>query len=181
MKLKIQQKLVLYILFTALLVFVSAVLYLGFSTQTEVEIALRRTVRESVSNSALKIQSSIDADISALRSLAATVSGTNNVEEKQRVAIYRSAMNIFLENNPVFNNVKISWELHYLDPEWQKSFGRRVYTFERGDGNIRHTVSQEDTEGDDFSSVYYKVKVNMKELYGNIFIKMESKGQEDMI
>ncbi len=168
MKLKIQHKLVLYILFTALLVFLSAVLYLGFSTQTEVETALRRTVRESVSNSALKIQSSIDADISALRSLAATVSGTNNVEEKQRVAIYRSAMNIFLENNPVFNNVKISWELHYLDPEWQKSFGRRVYTFERGDGNIRHTVSQEDTEGDDFSSVYYKVKVNMKEMFTQI-------------
>ena len=140
MKLKIQQKLVLYILFTALLVFVSAVLYLGFSTQAEVERSLRRTVRESVSNSALKIQSSIDADISALRSLAATVSGTNTIEEKQRVAIYRSAMNVFLENNPVFNNVKISWELHYLDPEWQKSFGRRVYTFERGDGNIRHTV-----------------------------------------
>lgn len=168
MKLKIQHKLVLYILFTALLVFLSAVLYLGFSTQTEVETALRRTVRESVSNSALKIQSSIDADISALRSLAATVSGTNNVEEKQRVAIYRSAMNIFLENNPVFNNVKISWELHYLDPEWQKSFGRRVYTFERGDGNIRHTVSQEDTDGDDFSSVYYKVKVNMKEMFTQI-------------
>ena len=165
MKLKIQQKLVLYILFTALLVFVGAVVYLGYSTSASVQRTLKRTVQESVSNSALKIQSSIESDISALRSLAASISGTYRIDEKERVEIYRSAMNVFLENSPVFNNVKISWELSYLDPDWQKSFGRRVYTFERGDGNIRHSVTQEDTEGVDFSSVYYKVKVNVKELF----------------
>ena len=168
MKLKIQQKLVLYILFTALLVFVAAVVYLGVSTSSEVKHTLKRTVHESVSNSALKIQSSIESDISALRSLAASISGTYKIDEKERVDLYRSAMNVFLDNTPVFNNVKISWELHYLDSDWQKSFGRRIYTFERGDGNIRCSVTQEDTEGDDFSSVYYKVKVNMKELLTQI-------------
>lgn len=168
MKLKIQQKLVLYILVTALIVFSTAVLYISYSTSDEVERTLQRTLQESVSNSALKIQSSISTDISALRSLAATVSGTNAIDEQQRVAIYRSAMNYFLENNPVYNNVKISWELHYLNPEWQKAFGRRVYTFERGDGGIRHTITQENLEGDDFSSAYYKVKVNMQEMFTQI-------------
>ena len=99
MKLKIQQKLVLYILFTALLVFVAAVLYLGFSTSASVQRTLKRTVHESVSNSALKIQSSIESDISALRSLAASISGTYQISEKERVEIYRSAMNVFLENS----------------------------------------------------------------------------------
>ena len=168
MKLKIQSKLVLYILFTALIVFLAAVIYLSLGTSNQVERSLSRTLQESVSNSALKIQASIDADISALRTLAASVSGTNSVDELHRVAIYRSAMNVFLENNPVFNNVKISWEQHYIDPEWQKSFGRRIYTFERGDGGIRHTVTQADMEGDDFSSAYYKVKVNMKEMITQI-------------
>ena len=168
MKLKIQSKLVLYILFTALMVFLAAVIYLSLGTSHQVERSLERTLQESVSNSALKIQSSIESDISALRTLAASVSGTNVVDEQHRVAVYRSALNSFLEKNTVFNNVKISWELHYLQPEWQKSFGRRIYTFERGDGGIRHTVTQADMEGDDFSSAYYKVKVNMKEMITQI-------------
>ena len=157
MKLKIQSKLVLYILFTALLVMLATVFYMNRSTANEVKYSRSRTLRESVGNSALKIQSSIMSDISALRSLAASVSGTNTVDEQQRVIIYRKAMNVFLENNPGFNNVKISWELNYINPGWQKSYGRRIYTYERGDGSIRHTVSEDNLEGDDFSSVYYKV------------------------
>ncbi|MBR4440951.1 MAG: GAF domain-containing protein [Bacteroidales bacterium] len=168
MKLKIQSKLVLYILFTALLVMLATVFYMNRSTANEVKYSRSRTLRESVGNSALKIQSSIMSDISALRSLAASVSGTNTVDEQQRVIIYRKAMNVFLENNPGFNNVKISWELNYINPGWQKSYGRRIYTFERGDGSIRHTVSEDNLEGDDFSSVYYKVKVNMKEVFTQI-------------
>ncbi|MBO7565818.1 MAG: hypothetical protein J6T60_01795, partial [Bacteroidales bacterium] len=58
--------------------------------------------------------------------------------------------------------------LSVLDPLWTKSYGRRVYKFERGDGGLRVVVNNQNLEGDDFSSDYYRVKVNGREMITGI-------------
>ncbi len=163
MKLKLQSKLFLYILAVALVVFVVSTGYLNNRANTSNQNALTRLVRESEKNSALKICSALDCDISSLRALAASLSGTEILTDEQRIKVYKAASNRFLSDNPNFENLKISWEMGVIDPMWTKSFGRRVYTFERGDGGSRCTVADLNMDGDDFSSNYYKVKITGRE------------------
>ncbi|MCQ2973511.1 MAG: GAF domain-containing protein [Bacteroidales bacterium] len=168
MKIKVQSKLIIYILLTALVIFLSLILYFSYGYSKENEQNIKTALKESVINSSLKIQGQFNSQICALRTIANSISGTNIIDEKQRFEIYKESINRFLEDNPIFDNVKISWELFYIDPSWQKSFGRKVYNFQRGDGSLVYSVSDQNKEGDDFSSPYYKVKVTQNEFITGI-------------
>jgi len=163
MKIKLQIKLLLYILTVASVIYIASTGYLNYYATRANEKAITKIIRETETNTALKINNSLNKDLSALRALAASVSGTEIVTESQRIEIYKSAVYRFLENNSDFDNIKISWELGLIDPTWSNSFGRRVYAFERGDGSVRYSIADTNLHGDDFSSNYYRTKVNGKE------------------
>jgi len=163
MKLKLQSKLLIYILSVTFVVFLTATGYLTYRANKVNSAAIARSLLETQKSAVLKIKSSLDCDISALRSLAASVSGTEELDEEQRMRVYRAAVSKFLANNPSYDNLSISWELGVINPIWDKSFGRRVYAFERGDGGLRYSVKNVNLDGDDFTSSYYRAKVNGKE------------------
>ncbi len=163
MKLKLQSKLLIYILSVTFVVFLLSMGYLNYKSNAVNTQAISKSLLESQKCSALRIKTTIDSDVSALRSFAASVSGTDELDEEQRLRVYRSSVGRFLESNPSYDNLSISWEMGDINPAWDKSFGRRVYTFERGDGGLRYSVKNINMEGDDFTSSYYRAKVNGKE------------------
>ena len=152
MKLKIQVKLLLYILSAALVVYIVSASYLNYHTNNTNTSLVIKNIRGVQNNAVLKIQNSLDRNIGALRSFASSLSGTNILSESERIEIYKTAAHVFLSNNSNYDNIKISWELGFIDAIWSKSYGRRVYTFERGDGSTRCTIEDLDKDGDDFSS-----------------------------
>lgn len=168
MKLKLQSKLLIYILSVAFIVYMLSAGYINYRANITNGRAVTRNLYESQVNSALKINLDLSCDVSAIRALAASVSGTEELSDEQRIRVYKSACNRFLLYNTSFENISISWEMSVLDPAWTKSFGRRVYYFERGDGGIRCTVSDQNMDGDEFSSHYYKTKVNGKETIAGV-------------
>jgi hypothetical protein len=124
---------------------------------------LIKNIRGVQHNAVLQIQNSLDRNIGALRSFASSISGTDILSESERIEVYKTAANNFLRRNTDYDNIKISWELGIIDALWTKSYGRRVYTFERGDGSTRCMIEDLDKDGDDFSGSYYKAKINGKE------------------
>ncbi|MCR5455308.1 MAG: GAF domain-containing protein, partial [Bacteroidales bacterium] len=163
MKLKLQSKLLIYILSVTFVVFLLATGYLCYRANNVNTMAISRSLLETQKSAALKIKTSLDCDISALRSLAASMTGTEELDEEQRLRVYRASVSKFLASNPSYENLSISWEMGVINPAWTKSFGRRVYTFERGDGGLRYSVKNVNLDGDDFTSSYYRAKVNGKE------------------
>ena len=163
MKLKFQIKLVLYILLAAFVVYIVSVGYINYYAINTNSALYKKNMRSSQNNEAIRIRGVIDNDISALRSFASSISGTNILSDDDRLDVYKTAANNFLNQNSKYENVKISWELGFIDVNWSKTYGRRVYTFERGDGGVRYKIEDLDLEGDDFSGSYYKAKLNGKE------------------
>ena len=163
MKLKIQVKLLLYILSAALVVYIVSAGYLNYHTTKTNTSLLIKNIRGVQHNAVLQIQNSLDRNIGALRSFASSISGTDILSESERIEVYKTAANNFLRRNTDYDNIKISWELGIIDALWTKSYGRRVYTFERGDGSTRCMIEDLDKDGDDFSGSYYKAKINGKE------------------
>jgi len=168
MKLKLQSKLFIYILTASLVVFIASAVYLSYRANTANLGAVTRTIREVEKNSSLRIRAALDCDISSLRAIAASISGTEILTEDERITIYRAAANRFLTDNSNFENLKISWELGQIEATWSKNFGRRLYYFERGDGGAKCAVSNLNLDGDDFSGNYYKAKVTGHEIITGI-------------
>ncbi len=168
MKLKLQTKLFIYILTASLVVFVASAVYLNYTSSSANQNAITRSIRETEKNSAIRIKAALDCDISSVRALAASLSGTEILSEDQRITVYRSAANRFLSDNSNFENLKISWELGLIEPAWTKNFGRRLYSFERGDGGAKYNVANLNLDGDDFSSNYYKAKIMGHEIITGI-------------
>ncbi|MBO7439958.1 MAG: hypothetical protein J6U21_09810, partial [Bacteroidales bacterium] len=147
MKLKLQSKLLIYILSVTFVVFVLSLGFLNYRSSNDTDRALARALNETQKSSALKIKTAIDCDVNALRSLAASISGTDELSDEQMLRIYKAAVGRFLDENPNYATLSISWELSVLDPLWTKSYGRRVYKFERGDGGLRVVVNNQNLEG----------------------------------
>ena len=163
MKLKIQAKLLIYILSAALLTYIVSIAYVNYRAERANTVAVERGLRASVANSALQIENRINESVSALRSLAASTSGTNLVSEQLRIEQYQKTVYRILNENEVFDNLKIIWELKNIDNSWLKNFGSREYLFTRGDGSVKLSIKNINLDGDDFTSEYYKIKVTGRE------------------
>ena len=168
MKLKLQSKLLIYILSVTFVVFLLSMGYINYRSSSVTERSLTRALLETQKSSALKIKTALDCDVSALKSLAASIAGTDELGDEQMLRVYKTAVGRFLDDNPNFASLSISWELGIINPAWTKAYGRRVYKFERGDGGLRVVVANLNVEGDDFASDYYRVKVNGRDMITGI-------------
>ena len=100
--------------------------YINYRSSSVTERLLTRALLETQKSSALKIKTAIDCDVSALKSLAASISGTDELSDEQMLRVYKTAVGSFLDNNRNFASLSISWELGVVNPAWDKSYGRRV-------------------------------------------------------
>ena len=160
---KIQVKLLLYILSVALLTYFVSLFYINYRAGSANTAAVERSLKASVSNSALHIENEINVSVSALRALSTSIVGTNAISEEMRIEQYQKTAYRFLNDNEFFDNIKIIWELKNIESSWLKNFGRRMYLFTRGDGSVKLTIKDLNLDGDDFTSEYYKIKIKGRE------------------
>ena len=111
MKLKLQSKLLIYILSVAFVVFLVSMGYINYRSSNVIERSLTRVLLETQKSSALKIKTSLDCDVSALKSLASSIAGTDELTDEQMLRVYKTAVGRFLDDNPNFASLSISWEL----------------------------------------------------------------------
>ena len=105
MKLKIQVKLLLYILSAALVVYIVSAGYLNYHTTKTNTSLLIKNIRGVQNTAVLQIQNALDRNIGALRSFASSISGTDILTESERIEVYKTAANNFLRRNTDYDNI----------------------------------------------------------------------------
>ena len=156
---KINAKMLLYILSTSMLIFISSI---GYITWKSGELALseaQEIVNKNAREYANIIKSELSSDFSITKTLAQAGQAYHTLPWDEWNKIFLEQQLNIINENPHFLAVATSWELNHIDPNWNKPFGRHLSGWGKDQsGNINQIETRLNTEGDDISGNYFKMK-----------------------
>ncbi|MFO7843078.1 MAG: GAF domain-containing protein [Bacteroidales bacterium] len=177
---KIKAKLLLYILSTSILIFIAVIGYITMKSQklalTETQNVAQTTAKEYANI----IKSELSSDFKAVKTLAQAGQAYHKLPWDEWNPVFLEQQQNVIRENSHFLAVATSWELQYIDPEWDKPFGRYLNGWVREEnGNIKQLEAELNTEGDVFSSNYYKMKSSGQPMIVDPEIYNYSDNEED--
>ncbi len=156
---KINAKMLVYILSTSTLIFIVSI---GYITTKSRHMALeesREVANQNAHQYANLIKSELASDLSITQTLAQAGQAYQKLPWNDWNKIFLEQQLHIINENPHYLAVATSWELDQIDPTWDKPFGRYLNGWVRDhDGHINQIETQLNTDGDDLTGNYYAMK-----------------------
>jgi methyl-accepting chemotaxis protein len=147
-KLKIRQKILLYVLSTSAILYLVAIGYIVTSSQ-------KALLNDAVSNakinaqlSAKEIEKHFERDLALTRTLAQAFSVYQEMPTKQWQDLYRKMYKPVIEKNEHIYSIWDSWEFKGYVPNYDKDYGRYCITLWREDNQILSQTEERSLTGD---------------------------------
>lgn len=162
---KINAKMLLYILSTSMLIFI---LSIGYTTLKSRDLALNQA--KEIANKNAKeyaniITSELTSDLNIARTLAQAGQAYLSIPWNQWNTVFLNQQLHIITENPYYLAVATSWELSHIDPTWNKPYGRYLNGWVKNqDGAINQIETRLNTEGEDLLSNYYHMKSTGKSM-----------------
>ncbi len=155
---KIRAKILFLVLSTSLLIFSASIGYVSLNYRNMAIKDAKKIAESYALQSSYLAKSILSIDLSVSRTVQEALMGFERIPKRQRSYIYDDIMRNVLIENPDYISVWVSWERAAIDSSWDKPYGRirtAWYRNLQGIGVRRDTI---DMEGQDFGSMYYKIK-----------------------
>jgi len=140
-KLKIWQKIIIFILGTITLVFSTIFIYISLSSRKIIYSDALEYSNALVKQNANKVESWLNNDLAIARTLSNAVLEYKTLPQEKWQELFRNMYNRVYTANPHLDAIWDSWELSALDPKWDKPFGRYFYIVYK-DNNVVKTKSE---------------------------------------
>jgi len=155
---KIYQKILLYLLSTAVFIFGITLTIISYNARNIALEDAKSLTNELVKEYAAQVKSGIDADIFICRTVEQIFRGYDQIPRKVREPIYLAIQKNILKSYPEFVSFGTSWELSAIDSTYEKTYGRFLDGYFREGGEIKYFQKFVNMEGDKIGSNYYKMK-----------------------
>jgi len=156
---KINAKMLVYILTTSMFIFIASVGYLTIKSRQLTLDEAREVASKNAHEYANLIKSELASDFNITKTLAQSGQAYQKLSwENWNKLFLEQQLHIIIEN-PHYLAVATSWELNHINKQWDKPYGRYLNGWVRDeDGNIEQIETRLNTEGDDIKSNYYTMK-----------------------
>lgn len=162
---KINAKMLVYILTTSMLIFIASVGYITFKSRQIALTEARKVANKNAHEYANLIKAELSADFNITKTLAQAGQAYHNLPWEEWNAIFLQQQLHVINENPHYLAVATSWELNHIDPSWNKPFGRYLNGWVRDQkGNITQLEARLNTDGDDITGNYYAMKSTGKSM-----------------
>ncbi len=179
MKLKV--KVLLLILSTSIIIFVSAIGYVSVLFKNKALDNALEVADSHAREYANIVKADLNVDMDIARTIAYSILGYKNIPHEMRRPIYRDILkNIFIQN-PGYLAVWTSFELKTFHPDWQKNHGRARCEVHKFYDQVVATEDTTDVNQDNQASTYYSIKQTGKETLTAPYFYSYTKRKEDNI
>ncbi len=162
---KINAKMLVYILSTSMLIFIISLGYITIKSRNLALNEARELATKTAHEQANVIQSKLASDFNVAKTLAQTGQAYFSAQWEEWNKIFLEQQLHVITENPNYLAVATSWELNFIDPEWNKPHGRYLNGWVRNqDGEITQLETTLNTDGDDIAGNYYKMKISGKSM-----------------
>ncbi|MDA3954575.1 MAG: cache domain-containing protein [Bacteroidales bacterium] len=156
LKLKIQQKIQLFIISASIIIYVTAVGYISFKAKKMAYNDAIEITNKQVQESAKDVKAKLDTEFSAVIAISNSFKIYKDFEKDEWQQLIHKMYDKIFENNPNIYALWDSWELSMIDPNWDKPYGRISHSFWRDGGIIKDNVELRSLDGD--SELYAETK-----------------------
>ena len=178
-KLKIQQKIQLFIIVSSFIVYIIAV---GFISLKAKKMAYNNAIEVTnyqVKEVAKDVKTKLDSELSALISLTDAFKVYKDFEKDEwQALVHKMYYNVFSENKDVYA-LWSSWELNMIDPNWDKPYGRISHTFWRENNTIKEQTELRSLDGD--SPIYALTKTVLEPSINEPYLDVVTDGSREAL
>lgn len=170
MKIKLNYRLLISILSVTVIVFMITFFYIGYKIKPILRNDVERIADAYAGQYANLVRSFLTEEMHISKTMAYQFETMGDLSGEQKIASSLKLQEKIFSEHLDYRSVWMSWELQFLDPNWQKPFGRiRINLHGKGGKN---TV-QFDTlnaNGDDLGSLYLETKTKLLDVLTDPYV-----------
>ncbi|MBI9054864.1 MAG: GAF domain-containing protein [Bacteroidales bacterium] len=178
-KLKIQQKIQLFIISASIIIYIVAVGYISFNARKMAYDDAIKITNQHVKETAKDIKAQLDANLYAVIALTDALKVYENFgKDEWQELVHKMYSNVFKENEGIYA-LWSSWELSKVDPEWTLPYGRISHTFWRENNIIKEQTELRSLDGD--SPIYASTKKVLNPSINEPYMDVVSNGSRESL
>jgi len=148
LKLKIQQKIQIFIISSTIVIYLIAVGYISLNARKMAYNDATELTNLHVQEAAKNIKAQLDADMMVVKTLTdAFYLYKEYPKDEWQDLVHKIYFNVF-KNNPHIYGLWDSWELGFIDKNYDKPYGRVCHTYWRENGSIKNSIEYRSMTGD---------------------------------
>ncbi|MGM0651093.1 MAG: PDC sensor domain-containing protein, partial [Bacteroidota bacterium] len=178
-KLKIQQKIQLFIITSSIVIYLVAVGYISYNARTMAYNDAIKLTDSQVEKSANNIKAQFDAQLSAVMAISNVFKVYKDFEKDEWQDLIHKIYQHLIKNNPDIYAVWDSWELSAIDTTWDKPYGRISHSLWRENGIIKENVELRSLDGD--SELYAETKSKLTPHINEPYFDVLTEGKKEAL
>ncbi len=164
MKWRLKTKMWVLILSISLVIYILAIGYIGMVFKSRAVNDAKLIADNLNKEGANLVRANLNGHFGISRALAQAFIIYKDIPSEERNRIFSEMTHNILVENHEYIAVFEQWELSAIDPDYTKPYGRIRKTHYRSKGEILFKTDTLDTEGDDTTGIYYRVKSSKQEV-----------------
>ncbi len=157
----------LFILGVTIITYVVTLTYISYNLRENAISEAKKLADSYAKQKANEIKAIIDEDMAIARAMAEIVEGYTLMPDGDRNRLRKEMMDRILTLYPKYDATWMSWQLEFIDPEWNESYGRERFSSKMDGNELISTIQLAELDGSPASSVYEFLKDdrnNVKEI-----------------
>ncbi|SNS75300.1 methyl-accepting chemotaxis sensory transducer with Cache sensor [Ekhidna lutea] len=162
----IRRKMMLFILGLTVIIYVVTLGYISYNLRNNAISEAEKLADSYAKQKANEIKVIIDEDLAVSRIMAVAVEEYTLLPDDQRNKLRKSLLDKVLVMYPKYDATWMSWQLEFIDPNWDKSYGRERFNSYMDGGEVKSSLELAELDGRKASSIYerFKAEDDLKEL-----------------
>jgi methyl-accepting chemotaxis protein len=162
-RIKIQNKLLLFILSFTVLIYVVAFSLIITGFRQKLFNDAERLIQSNAREYANLVAGELNYDFNITQGMGWAMHGYKNISKETFVNYYKDILLNTIERNPNFFSTWVSWELNAIQPDYDLPYGRVRQTYYKHGNQILYKQDTLNIDGDVIGGLYHQVKVDKQD------------------
>lgn len=183
MKIKIglTVKIIFFILTSSILLFFGVAQFVEYNFKNTAIKDAEQLTDSYAKKYARLISAQLDVNFEAARTTSQIMKDYDSTSYAAQRIIYNDLLHSMLIENSLYISVWDSWELSATNSNWHKPYGRISTAYYRNKDKINIVIDSLNMDGDDPTSLYYKIKTSQRETITKPYFYSYTKLKSDEI
>lgn len=150
----------LFILGLTVIIYLVTLGYISYNLRNNAITEAEKLANSYAFQKANEIKSIIDEDLAVARIMAETVEEYTLMPDEQRNSLRKTFLDKVLLLYPKYDATWMSWQLEFIDPDWNQSYGRERFNSYMEGNEVKSSVELAELDGSKASAIYEQFKAD---------------------
>ncbi len=170
MKIKLNSRLLIYILSVTVAIFIINFGYIGLKMKPIMKSNVEKMADGHAGKYANLVRSYLAEEMQISRTMADEFETMKSLSGEEKMKKAQALQEKIFSKHPYYRSIWMSWENQFTNPNWKKNYGRVRIDVHSNFGKKVVQIDSLNTYGDDIGSLYLKLKTNKTDVLTDPYV-----------